>query len=683
MLANQVLLLAVAIYSLGAIATLFVKTRPAAARLLSGYIGIGGSLFALLAAILAAIQPQPVATALLFKLPVMGAPDISLDGLASLMIGMISLLGLAASVYALARPLTEMKPGDWRYTLGFFTNIFLAMMLLVVSTANAFYFLIFWEVMTLASYFLILGGKRQGKSDPVRAGYLYILVAHAGGALIMLAFFILHAYTGTFEFSAIRQAQFPASVRHLVFLLTFIGFGAKAGMVPLHFWMPGAYAAAPSESASLMASVMKKTAIYGILRFCIDLMGGNILWWGLLVLSLGALSAVFGILFALTERDLKRLLAYSSVENVGIILMGIGVGMIGLNTNQPAVALLGFLAALYHSLNHSFFKGLLFLGAGTLERQAGSQNLNQLGGLARRMPWTALGFLTGALAVVAIPPLNGFASEWYTYQALFAAASGTSFSVRFLAPLCAVALALVGALAAMVFIKAYAGAFSGPATTPASAQAEEAPPAMVGSMLFLALGCLALGLGAPLVVPYLGGVVAQLLQITPLPVAAGVWVISPQPGDTALVTGSLSTPLTALLLLGLLAVPWLIVAAYGGRQAGRRIVQDPWTCGYGYHPSMSIAASSFDQPAQATFNLLFLPRLWVKRPLQAAAAFGHNLRARFTQVEPVIEKVVTQPAIRFVAYLGDRIQTLAMGDIRVYCLYIILTLAILLVIVFR
>jgi hydrogenase-4 component B len=460
--------------------------------------------------------------------------------------------------------------------------------------------------------------------------------------------------------------------------MAFIGFGAKAGMVPLHIWMPSAYSAAPAHASALMASVMKKTAIYGILRVCVDLLGASVLWWGLLALFIGALSAILGVLFAMTERDIKRILAYSSVENVGIILLGIGTGMIGLATHQPTVGLLGFLAALYHALNHSFFKGLLFLGAGSIDYRLHTRNLNEMGGLARLMPWTGLMFLIGAMAVSAIPPFNGFVSEWFTYQAFFAASSGQNFGVRVLLPLTAALLALTGALAVMVAVKMYGGMFTGPARSEKASQASEVPGPMVSGMIFLALGCIALGVGAPVVAPYLSHVIATTLNVPILPVAIGTWIY---PDGTA--QAVLSIPFVALLLLGLLIIPMVLVALYGGNKAGGRVVNDPWACGYGYSSNMSISAGSFDQPIASTFSGIYLLRSMTQKPLDSIATLSRRTRDGIAYMEPMLENIIKQPIIKMVDYLGRQIQVLQMGDIRMYCLYIILTLAILLVVIFK
>lgn len=671
--AIQLLLFSVLLFGVGAVASLLLNGFSQAARVASGLMGAIASFIGLVAVVLAVTNiPSPLELPGLLPF---GHLTVQMDSLSTLMVGMISLLGLATSVYSISY--LGQTPNRNVGILGFFTNLFIAMMLLVVTVANAFYFLIFWEMMTLASYFLVV--FESEKQESIQAGYLYMLVAHAGAALIMLSFFVFYLNTGSFDFAAFRQGQLSPMLRNLVFLLAFVGFGAKAGMVPLHIWMPGAYSAAPSHASALMSSVMKKTAVYGILRFCVDLLGVSTLWWGMLVLFFGALSMVLGVFYALAERDIKRILAYSSVENVGIILLGIGTGMIGLATHQPPVTLLGFLAALYHALNHSFFKGLLFLGAGAVDYRLHTRNLNEMGGLGKLMPLTSLTFLVGALAISAIPPFNGFVSEWFTYQAfLRGGSSSLDFIVRITLPLCAVLLALAGTLAAMVAIKMYGGAFTGPARSEQAKQASEVPGSMLTGMSFLAIGCILLGLGAPLIVPYLASVVTDTLNIATFSVANGSWVY---PVDST--QAILSTPLTALLLLGLLTVPMVMVVIYRGYKAGTRLVKDPWACGYGYSKYMSVSASSFDQPVAATFGGIYLLYPLVQKPMEAIAVWSRRARDVILRVEPVLENIIKQPTTRAVDYLGQHIQALQMGDIRIYCFYIILTLAILLIVIFK
>jgi hydrogenase-4 component B len=662
----QLLMLSILFYCASALAVLLIGSARTG-RQVSGLFSLLGALVGAVAAGMALFSGATT-TLPLFQINPFGWMTLQLDGLSALLVGVIAFISVGTSLYSFSNP-------QGNRVVEFFTNLFIASMLVVVTVSNGFFFLLFWELMTLASYFLVIWETQ--KEESIRTGYIYMLVAHVGAVLIMLAFLVLFQKTGSFDFTIWRQAWIDPGVKSLVFLLVFFGFGAKAGMVPLHFWTPGAYSAAPDHVSALMSGVMKKTAIYGILRLSVDLMGVQDSWWGLTVLAFGALSAVFGAFYALAERDLKRLLAYSSVENVGIILMGIGVGMAGLAVQQPILAGLGFLAALYHVLNHAFFKSLLFLGTGAVISQTGTQNLNQLGGLGRRMPWTAFTFLTAALAIAAVPPFNGFVSEWFTYQSFFTASQIPLSWMRVFAPMAAVLLALAGALAVMVYIKAYGGAFTGPAHSQTAAEAHEAPRAVRFALLYLALGCLLLGVGAPLIAPRIAAVATGMARVPSLAVSNGWQVFPGQP-----VQAVLSPPLVLILLLGLLALPWLLAAFFGGLRAGRRSNVDPWSCGYGYSPVMSVSASSFDQPVKVSFNLLYHLRTLADKPLHSLANFSGLALTWIRRAEPIVELVVTRPTIRLVETAGQWIQSLQMGDIRVYCLYIILTLAILLIFTF-
>jgi hydrogenase-4 component B len=666
----QLLLLAVTLYGIGAIASLFLNGFEDIARRVSGGTGVVASLIGAASAVLALAGASSQPLTLPGPSP-FGSLVIQMDPLSAGMVGVISLLSAASSLYSISY-LKEYS-GRGLGTAGFFYNLFIAAMLLVVTVANAFYFLFFWELMTLTSYFLVI--FEQEKKENLKAGYLYMLMAHAGTALIMLAFLVFFMSAGSFNFSDFRQVQLSPAARDLIFLMAFFGFGIKAGIVPFHIWLPRAHPAAPSHVSALLSGVMIKTAIYGIIRVSVDFLGANTLWWGFLVLSFGAISALLGVSYALVERDIKRLLAYSSVENIGIILMGVGVGMIGMATGNPVLAMLGFLAAFYHLVNHAFFKGLLFLGAGSVVYRLHTKNMNEMGGLARRMPWTGLAFLFGALAVSAIPPLNGFVSEWFTFQALFTAAGSQLLVSKVFAPLFAVVLSITGALAAMCFIKAYGSAFAGPARSPAARETRESPGGMVASMIFLVVGILALGLGAPAVTPTISNIAASIANVEPLAAANGMQVF-----PINIAQAALSPLLMALLLIGLLSLPILIVAILGGYRAGRRSGVDPWSCGYGYTEQMSVSASSFDQPMQVTFRFLYTLRLMVKKFLDAIASLSGRATSVISRVEPVIENFVTRPLERSVEYLGEHIRVLQMGDIRVYCLYIILTLAILLIV---
>lgn len=670
----QLLLAAVGLFGIAALGSLLLNRSESSARRVAGSLGVLASLVAVAASVSAFLSSEIPEVAFVGPAP-FGNIVFRLDPLSAFLTCVIGLVGAAASLYSI-KYMEEYSGKCSVSGVGFFTNLFMGAMLLVVTAANSMWFLVFWETMTITSYFLVIFETEREES--IKAGYLYMLIAHAGAAAIMLGFFLLYMQAGSFEFSAFRNLELTPAVKNAVFLLTFLGFGAKAGMVPLHIWLPRAHPAAPSHVSALMSGVMIKTAVYGILRVSVDILGADIWWWGVTVLIFGAASAVLGVFYALSERDLKRLLAYSSVENIGIILMGVGVGMIGISIYRPLVAVLGLLAALYHLLNHSFFKGLLFLSAGAVISQTHTQDLNRMGGLAKRMPWTAFAFLIGALAVAAVPPLSGFASEWFLFQSLFTAAQDSPALIRVAVPFGIILLALASGLAIMVMVKAYGSAFSGPARQPSAEHAGEVGVGMRIGMYFLALGCVLFGLGAPLIAPWIGGIASNLSGSQAFTVADGTLVF---PGNPAY--GAVSIPLVFLLLAGLLVVPAVLVLVYGGRRAGRRTDVQPWTCGYQYNSRMAANADGFNQPVQTNFHPLYRLRRLTDVPFQRTANFAQRARAAITHAEPSIENTITRPVARLVETAGQRIQALQMGDIRVYCLYIIATLVILLFVIFR
>src|ERR1035437_3589431 len=336
-------------------------------------------------------------------------------------------------------------------------HMFLASMGFVLLADDAYAFMLAWETMALSSYFLV---TTQHRIPEIRkAGFLYLLMAHLGAIAILLSFGILQGGSWHFTFDAMRVAHLRPNGATIAFCLALIGFGAKAGLVPLHVWLPEAHPAAPSPVSALMSGVMLKTAIYGMIRVTYDLIG-NVHWeWGMLVLVIGTGTTLFGVLYALMQHDLKRLLAYHSVENIGIILLGLGMSMVFVGFGHPAAGALGLIAALYHTLNHAVFKGLLFLGAGSILHATGLRNLNDMGGLIHKMPHTAFYFLVGALAISALPPLNGFVSEWLTFQTALQASILENGVVRSLLPLFAATLALAGALTGMCFVQVFGIAF--------------------------------------------------------------------------------------------------------------------------------------------------------------------------------------------------------------------------------
>lgn len=656
----------------GAILCLFLKSREGDVRLAGSGVGVAAALAGLGSGLTAIAGGQPAVLDAAGPYP-FAHFVLRLDPLAGLMIAVISLLSLVAWIYGFAY--VREYAGRGVGAMGFFMNAFIASMMLVVAADNGFWFLIFFEMMSLASYFLVIFDQED---EAVSAGFLYFLVAHGGSVLIMAAFFLMANQAGSFDFAAFRAHPLPAPLDSVAFLLAFLGFGAKAGMIPLHIWLPRAHPAAPSHASALMSGVMIKIGVFGIVKVGIDLLGASagpsMLGWGLLVLAFGAVSSVLGVVYALAEHDIKRLLAYHSVENIGIILLGVGTGMIGMALHQPVLAVLGLMAGLYHLLNHAVFKGLLFLGAGSVIFRTHTKDMEEMGGLVRTMPWTALSFLVGALAISAIPPLNGFVSEWYTYQALFAAALDGTPLVKFATPIAAVMLALTGALAVMCFVKAYGIMFTGAPRSHHAEEAREAPAAMVAGMAVLAVACVALGLLAPLVAPVMGRIAAATIGTAvagsaPVVLATGTTLL---PGDAQQAT--LSTPLIAILLIAMAFLPIALKAAFAAKRGGDRRTAAPWAAGYRPDHHMPASAASFAQPIRMFFAPLYAMRRSISGRWTGIALGFERVVTLARRTEPFADRSVIGPIADAVDAGGKRLQVIQAGDFRIYCLYIVAAL---------
>jgi hydrogenase-4 component B len=380
--------------------------------------------------------------------------SLKIDALSAFFIFVISLISFFSSIYAIG----YVKHFYKKYsigTLGFFYNIFIAGMVLVVSAHQALFFLISWEIMSLASYFLVIFERKE--KENIKAGAIYFIMTHVGTAFIISLFLVLYKITGSLDFETIKNSAtiIPTAVLNIVFILGLIGFGTKAGIIPLHIWLPNAHPAAPSQVSALMSGVMIKTGIYMMIRLFWDILPHYELWWGIAILVIGATSSLLGVLYALAEHDIKKLLAYHSIENIGIILLGFGSALTFYSLGLNSLAILGLVACLFHILNHAIFKGLLFLAAGSVVSQTNTRNIEEYGGLIKLMPYTALFFLIGSMAISALPPFNGFASEWLTFQSLFSGMQVSNTLARGAFILAAGSLAFTGGLAAACFVKAF------------------------------------------------------------------------------------------------------------------------------------------------------------------------------------------------------------------------------------
>jgi hydrogenase-4 component B len=585
----------------------------------------------------------------------------------------VSLLGLALSVFSLGyvRGFYGRKNVG---VLGGFYNVLLLATTLVFLADNAFFFLIAWEIMALSAYCLVSFEHEQEETR--NAGVLYFVMSHIGTGCIMLGFLLLFQASGGYGFDgfhALGDTMSPGA-RNAAFLLFLVGFGVKAGIVPLHVWLPAAHPVAPSNVSALMSGVLIKTGIYGMTRVFFDFLGTPPNWWGVTVLAIGIISAVLGVLYALMEHDLKRLLAYHSIENIGIILMGLGAALMFLNSGHPVLASLALIAGLYHTLNHAVFKALLFLGAGAVLHATHTRNMEEMGGLAKRMPKTALFFLIGAVAISALPPLNGFVSEWLTYQSLLQGFGTTPSLIRLMFPLGGAMLALTGALAAACFVKAFGITFLAQPRSEHARNAHEASFTMLLGQGILTIACVFLGLFPATFLTLLDPVTQQLAgqQLSAqLSVANGLVLSGVEPrGGTV---STLGLMLMAVCLLPVPLVLWLCFA-----RGAKTLTGPTWDCGLrGLTPQMEYTATGFSKPIRMIFKALFRPRRDVQREYDFSPYFAKTLRFE-SHVEEVFHTRIYRPLNRLVLRVSRRMRALQAGSLQAYLIYIFVTLLLLL-----
>lgn len=634
---------------------------------LAGAASIGTGLIGLQAA-------QPLTLELPLGLPWL-AWHLRLDTLSAFFLLLIGTVTLPVAVYGYGY-CKEYDNEPARLTpLLIFTGLFVAGMQWVLLADDAFAFMVAWELMSLASYFLV--ACHHEHADTRRAAFLYLLMAHAGGLAILLSFGVLVGFGEGFMFSQMRVAGLTPTWSTIAFVLALLGFGAKAGLMPLHVWLPMAHPVAPSHISALLSGVIVKMALYGFIRVVFDLLGEFQWVWGITTLVVGATTALYGVLYALVQTDLKRLLAYSTVENIGIVFLGLGLSLIFLNNGQPFVGALAFIASLYHALNHACFKSLLFLGAGTLVHNAHTTQLNRLGGLLNRMPWTGFFFLIGCLSIASLPPLNGFVSEWLLFQSALQAGMLDSGVLRATLPISAAILALTAGLSATAIAKAYGIAFLGQPRTGHARHAHEVSFSMRLGQAALAFLCVALGVIPTLVVMALAPLSRQLLGIELPSAAAHGWLwLTPVAAEKA----SYSAPLVFLgISLALLA--WgAVYLTLRRRRREQPVPRVPaWDCGFGgLTPHMQYSAESFSMPIQQIFQGAWRMRADI-RPPAPTHKVGQAAYQRYAiQVEDLMQPWIYEPVARAVLGAARRIGALQTGHLRHYMMYSFLTLVLLL-----
>ncbi len=538
--------------------------------------------------------------------------------------------------------------------------VFALSMCLVVVSGNLFSFLISWELMSLVSYFLVVFDYKHEKS--IRAGTIYLIMTHVGTACLMAAFFILYNYSGSFDYTVVKQAMAlaPAQITDVIFLLLFVGFAVKAGVVPLHIWLPYAHPQAPSHISSIMSGVMIKIAIYGMIRFFVGLLGPGHAWWGVFIMVSGMISCLVGVIYALMDHDLKKLLAYHSVENIGIILLGVGSAMFFGSLGIASVAALGMCAGLYHLINHALFKGLLFLCSGSVFKATGLRDIEKMGGLIKTMPVTALLFLIGAMGISAIPPLNGFVSEWLTFQVFFLGVLQLQGWTKIFMISSAAILALTGGLAAACFVKAFGVTFLALPRSKRAWEAKEAGFSMKSGMALLAAGVILFGLGAGLIAPL-------ILRIS----------YSALGTEYAKMSFYLVSVLPCAIAIMLVSLVIAILLWFRFGISSKRVCYNTWDCGYYNLDSRNeYTATAFSKPFRIAFGFFLLP---YRKSEKIRDSFYHVRKFSYeTHTTPVFKKYFYEPLVRLIYSTASKMRRLQPGSIHLYILYIFIALTALL-----
>jgi formate hydrogenlyase subunit 3/multisubunit Na+/H+ antiporter MnhD subunit len=545
-------------------------------------------------------------------------------------------------------------------------HLFLASMGLVLLADDAYLFMLAWETMALSSYFLVTTQHRLPEIR--RAGFLYLLIAHVGAIGILLSFGVLQGGSWQFTFDAMRAAQLSPAWAAVAFLLALFGFGAKAGLVPLHVWLPEAHPAAPSPVSALMSGVMLKTALYGVLRVTFDLLGHPAWWWGLVPLAFGLLSAIYGVVFAAAQTDMKRLLAFSSIENIGILFTGVGLAIVFNGVGMNTLASLALVAALYHAINHAFMKSLLFVGTGSVLHATRERNLGKLGGLIHRMPWVAWLTLVGALAIAGLPPLNGFVSEWLLLQAFLSAYQVPKPFINMLLPLGAALVALAAALAGYVMVKFYGIIFLGQPREAALERAHDAGWFERIGLGWLAAGCIALGLFPKHVIDLLELVPMQLGLIEAPTIGGNWWRLIP-----VMERQAAYAPVLFLLVVGLVIALTVFVVSRLYHVRARRSAS--WDCGYvRLDARMQDTAEGFGQPIRHIFQPFFSMQRELPTPFDEAPHYRVTIGERIWTHAYLPVAALVQRTARAVAWLQQ-------GRIATYLLYSFVTLLVMLALV--
>jgi len=657
-----VLLLACAWLALGAAGVARARHHQFVAKVLFPTGALVGLALGVVALLAVAAPPAELVLPL-------GLPDLPfhfrLDALSAFFLAILGLVSAGVSTFAAGylRKGEGTPPG----LQCLYYHVFLASMAMVLVADDAYAFMVMWETMALSSFFLVTSDHRIAEIR--RAGYLYLLIAHVGALSILLCFGVLQGGTGDYTFANMRAQQLPPFWATVGFLLALVGFGAKAGILPLHVWLPEAHPAAPSPVSALMSAVMLKTAIYGLLRVTFDLLHAQVWWWGVLALVIGLATALFGVVFSAVQSDMKRLLAYSSIENIGFIIVGFGLTVTFQAYDMRALAALALTATLYHCVNHACFKSLLFLATGSVLHATRERALGKLGGLIHKMPWVAWLALVGTLAIAGLPPLNGFVSEWLLLQAFLFTPGLPDGYLNMLIPVAAAAVALAAALSGYVMVKFYGVIFLGQPREEKLAEAHDAGKWERVGLAWLAGGCVLLGVLPVQVIALIGHVTGPLVGQTLAEATAGSWLLlAPIDADRASYS-------PMVVLLGI-AVATLVVWFAVRRFYHGRVRRAPaWDCGFPLQtPRMQDTAEGFGMPVRQVFEPFFRMTRELPSPFDRAPRYR-------VVVEDHLWHWCYLPVARAVDRLTAIVTVLQRGRISVYLTYSFVTLLLLLLLV--
>jgi hydrogenase-4 component B len=642
----------------------------------------------------------------LWTLPFLGKLVLSMDRLSALFVFLTGLVFLPVSIYSAG----YMQRYVGRYnlkTFSVFYHLLLGSTVLVLVSGDILSFLLSWEAMSILCYLLV--NFEHDREETTRSGFLMLAMSEAGTLAAALAFLLLAGASGSLDFASLKFASSSLGppLRWAVFLLAFFGFGVKAGLVPSSTWLPRAHPVATGNVSALLSGIILNLGIYGIVRVNADLLPVNQPGPGLIVLVVGSLSALVGILYATTENDMKKMLAHSSIENLGIVTAGLGAGFVFLASAFPILAGIAFIAAFYHLANHSLYKSLLFLGAGAVDGSVGTRDMDRLGGLIKGMPWTSLFFLAGALSIAALPPFNGFVSEWLTLQTMLRSAELPSTGVKIVFALCGAGLALTAALAVTCFVKAFAMSFLGMARSEEARKASEVGRSMKVPMGMLAAFCFLLGVLPTYVIPVVDQAVAPLVgqsvvdELVPpfftpgqgdpkfteafvsefhdLGAQTGRGLI-PGRGLVVLHRGSernpvvfaMSTSYSLVLLVLLLGGAYLCIH---GLTRARRVVRKPaWDGGVRrLLPEMTYTATGFSNPVRVVFNAIFRPST-VEDTKETVAEHFRTAIKNGRKEEHIVDRSVFRPVIKMVESAARLFGQMHSGSVNAYAAYILMCL---------